>query len=104
MSPRFQPEVFDENLKIVTELEAIAKRKGCTPAQLAIAWIVALSKRDDMPEIFPIPGSTTVERVKENSTAVELSDGEMSDIQVVLDRCLVTGDRFPPQLMKFANS
>lgn len=100
MLPRFQPENFENNLKLVKELEKIAKQKDCTPAQLAIGWLRTLSKRKGMPEIFPIPGATTVERVKENAVEVELTDREMEAIVGILKRCEVLGDRYPPQFMK----
>lgn len=92
--PRFQPENFPINLKLVKELEVLAKKKKCTPAQLALGWHVSLSKRPGMPKIFPIPGATTAERVVENASAVELSDEEMWDIKGILDGCKVVGDRY----------
>lgn len=61
--PRFQKEHFGKNLKLVRELEKIAKRLGCTPAQLAISWVRSLSRKGWNPEIIPIPGSATVDRV-----------------------------------------
>ena len=78
--PRFQPENFDTNMKLVHKLEALARKKRCTTAQLALGWLRALSKREGMPEIFPIPGATTVEKVKENGTEVELMEKDMEEI------------------------
>ena len=101
--PRFQPENFEVNMKLVKELENIAKKKNCTPAQLALGWHVSLSKRPGMPEIIPIPGATTVERVKENAGAVELTDEEMEEIKGILDSCKVIGDRYHAMGMKMVN-
>jgi pyridoxine 4-dehydrogenase len=70
MLPRFQPEVFEENLKLVTELKKLADKKGCTPGQIDIAWVKAQSGKPGMPVIIPLPGATTAERIKENMTDV----------------------------------
>ena len=102
--PRFYPENFEINLKLVKELEQIAKKKDCSPAQLALGWLLSLSKQPGMPEIIPIPGATTAERVKENTAAVELSDGEMKDIQGILDGFKTAGDRYHVMGMKFADA
>jgi pyridoxine 4-dehydrogenase len=101
--PRFQPENFENNMKLVRELEKIAKKKKCTPAQLALGWVRSLSKRGGMPEIIPIPGATTVERVLENSVEVELTEGEMDEIDSVLANCEVIGDRYHSFGMKHVN-
>ena len=101
--PRFQPANFDINLKLVKELEKIAVRKSCTSAQLALGWLVTLSKQPGMPTIIPIPGATTVDRVQENSTVVELSTGEMKEIEEILDRTEVVGDRYHGWGMKLTN-
>jgi pyridoxine 4-dehydrogenase len=101
--PRFQPENFENNMKLVRELEKIAKKKKCTPAQLALGWVRSLSKREGMPEIIPIPGATTVECVLENSVEVELTDEEMDEIDLVLANCEVIGDRYHSFGMKFVN-
>ncbi|KAI0204480.1 voltage-gated shaker-like K+ channel, subunit [Astrocystis sublimbata] len=93
--PRFQPGNFEANLRLVEQVEELAKTKGCTPAQLAINWTVALSKRAGMPTILPIPGSTTVERVDENSKVVDITDGEMSRIDAVLADFQTAGGRYP---------
>src|SRR5258708_8838072 len=59
-NPRFQGENFQQNLALVRRIEALADRKGCTPAQLALAWLLA------HPEVVPIPGSTDPNRIGEN--------------------------------------
>lgn len=101
--PRFQPGNFENNMKLVQELEKIAKKKKCTPAQLALGWVRSLSKREGMPEIIPIPGATTVERVLENLVEVELTQGEMDEIDSVLANCEVIGDRYHSFGMKHVN-
>lgn len=101
--PRFQPENFKVNIKLVEELEKIASKKGCRPSQLALGWLLSLSKQRGMPEIIPIPGATTVERVKENSVVVMLSDEEMKEIDSILGSFEVNGDRYHAMGMKHIN-
>ena len=93
--PRFRPENFDVNLQLVKQVEALAQKKGCTPAQLAIGWCIALSRRPGMPTIIPIPGATTVERVKENTKLIDLTDEEMREIDATLAKFEVAGGRYP---------
>jgi len=97
-NPRFQGENFQKNLDLVARVEAIAKRKGCTPAQLAIAWL--LSRGDD---IVPIPGSTRPERVEENAAAVGigLSRDEMDELDSV--GAIVAGQRYTEGGMRAVN-
>ena len=103
--PRFQPPNFENNMKLVKEVETLAQKKNCTSAQLALAWVVSLSKKKGMPTIIPIPGATTADRVIENGKAsdVELSDEEMVEIDQILATCEVTGDRYHPAGMKMIN-
>lgn len=79
--PRFQGEAFDANLALVAAVETIAAEKGCTPAQLAIAWLLA--QGDD---IVPIPGSKSAARVRENAGAadVTLSADDLSRIEAAV--------------------
>src|ERR687889_206458 len=65
--PRFQGENFQRNLDLVRHVEQVASRKGCTPAQIALAWL--LHQGDD---VVPIPGTTRVRRVEENAAAAEI--------------------------------
>ncbi len=105
MLPRFQPPNFENNIKLVKKLETLAQKKGCTSAQLALAWVVNLSSKKGMPTIIPIPGATTVERVIENGKAseVELNEEEMAEIDQMLATCEVAGDRYHPAGMKSIN-
>ncbi|KAL1861587.1 hypothetical protein VTK73DRAFT_7010 [Phialemonium thermophilum] len=93
--PRFQPDVFHINLELVKQVEKLAKQKGCTPSQLALGWVRALSKRPGMPTIIPIPGATTVERVNENSKPIDLSLEELDEIDATLAKFEVKGNRYP---------
>src|SRR5215217_7524209 len=79
-SPRFQGENFAKNLEVVKEIEKIAKRKGVTPAQLAIAWL--LHQGDD---VVPIPGSRSIAHLEENTAAadVELTRDELARIETI---------------------
>jgi aryl-alcohol dehydrogenase-like predicted oxidoreductase len=66
-NPRFQGENFYKNLELVRRVEGVAAAKGCTPAQLALAWLLAQGK-----DIVPIPGSTVRSRVEENAAAADI--------------------------------
>lgn len=93
--PRFQKDNFEKNVTLVEKVEEIANKKGCTPAQLAIGWTIAISRRPDMPTIIPIPGATTAERVEENSKLVEITDEEMAEIDAILAKFTTAGERYP---------
>ncbi|KAF2804768.1 Aldo/keto reductase [Mytilinidion resinicola] len=93
--PRFQPDVFDENLKLVREVETIAKQKSVTPAQIAISWILAKSGQDGYPVIIPIPGATTEERINENMNPIPLTKKDVAAIDDALKRVTVKGNRYP---------
>ncbi|OJD33770.1 aldo keto reductase [Diplodia corticola] len=102
--PRFQRDNFEKNLDLLRALEKFAKNKNCTPAQLAIGWVLAISKRPDMPVIIPIPGATTAERVEENSTIVGITDEDMQEIDTILASFEVAGTRYPEQVMHMTNT
>lgn len=101
--PRFQPDVFHLNLKLVKQLEQIAKSKNVTLAQTAIAWVLAQNKLAGVPLTIPIPGCTTVPRVEENLQQVELSDEELSEIDGILKEIPVHGDRYGGVYARFMN-
>lgn len=94
--PRFQPANFENNMILVRKLQNLAQRKNCTSAQLALAWLISLSKQNGMPRIIPIPGATTVAHGIENGKAgeIELNEEEMVEIDRVLATCEVAGDRY----------
>ncbi|KAJ9661848.1 hypothetical protein H2201_006328 [Coniosporium apollinis] len=91
-APRFSEENFPKNLKLVDEISALAKEKGCTPTQLTLAWLMA--QGDD---IFPIPGTTKVERLEENvgSLKVKLTKEEEQRIRKACEEAEVHGSRYP---------
>lgn len=95
-APRFQGENFAKNLELVDRVRGIAERKGITPAQLALAWV--LSKGDD---IVPIVGTTKVHRVEENLGAldVSLSAGEIAEIESLMPEEAVAGTRYAQEQM-----
>jgi len=95
--PRFQADAFDQNVKLVEAVEKVAKRKGFTTAQVAIAWVVRQGA-------IPIPGSSKMERVVQNSKAVELSDEDMTEIQKILETMPVAGARYGPAHQKLLNA
>ncbi len=73
-------------------------------AQVAIGWVSTLSQRPGMPTIIPLPGATTVERVKENSELVLLDASEMNLIDEILARMPVKGHRWPVFLQPFSDN
>ena len=95
--PRFAPEMRAANQKLVALLDELAAAKGCTPAQLALAWLLA-----QKPWIVPIPGTRKLARLEENlaSAELELSSGELSRINAALEKVEVVGDRYPEALEK----
>ena len=103
--PRFQPPNFENNMILVKKLENLAQRKSCTSAQLALAWLISLSKKNGMPKIIPIPGATTIAHAIENGKAgeIELNEEEIAEIDQVLATCEVAGDRYHPAGMRNIN-
>ena len=95
---RFYPENFDKNLKLVEELEKIAAKKGCKPGQIGLAWVKAQGKKAGMPTIIPIPGATTEERIEENMVDVGLSEGDLREIDALIARVPISGDRYNQQM------
>ena len=95
--PRFAPENMSKNAQLGAEVQKLAKTKGCTSAQLALAWIRTLSGRDGLHTIIPIPGSTTEARAIENSKSkdVTLSEVEMHQLKDIMNRTEVAGARYP---------
>jgi aryl-alcohol dehydrogenase-like predicted oxidoreductase len=94
--PRFSAENFPKNLKLVDQITALAREKGVTPGQLTLAWLLA--QGDD---IFPIPGTTKLDRLKENLGAleVELSGDEEKQIRKASEEAEVAGTRYDASFM-----
>jgi aryl-alcohol dehydrogenase-like predicted oxidoreductase len=99
-SPRFQGENFTRNLELVAEVERIAQEKGCTPAQLALAWVLA--QGDD---IVAIPGSKRRSKLEDNAgaLAVTLSDEDRARIDRILPPGAAAGERYAPAQMQALN-
>jgi len=93
--PRFTPEAIKENQAFVTLLSEVAQRKKATPAQIALAWLLAQE-----PWIVPIPGTTKLARLEENAGAaeVELTGEELGEIEVAASKLTVHGNRYPEHL------
>lgn len=99
-SPRFQGDNFSKNLEVVARITAIAERKGVTPGQLALAWVLA--QGDD---IVPIPGTKRRTYLEENVTAtkVAITAAELAEIADILPRGVASGERYPASMMAFLN-
>ena len=95
--PRFTPEARKANQTIVDVLRNIAEKKQATPAQIALAWLLARK-----PWIVPIPGTTKLERLKENieAVAVELTSEDLRAIDLAASKVTIQGARYPEELEK----
>jgi aryl-alcohol dehydrogenase-like predicted oxidoreductase len=95
--PRFSPEAREANLALVDLLKDVAARKGATPAQIALAWLLA-----QKPWIVPIPGTTKLHRLEENlgSTAVQLTADDLREIDAAASRIELKGERLPEGALK----
>ena len=91
-NPRFQGENFQRNLEFVERVREIAEEKNATPAQLALAWVLAQGE-----DIVPIPGTKRRERLEENVAAldVELTDADLERIEAAFPKGATAGDRYP---------
>jgi aryl-alcohol dehydrogenase-like predicted oxidoreductase len=89
--PRFQEENFQKNLDLVAKIEEIAREKGCTPAQLALAWVLAQGE-----DIAPIPGTKRRKYLEQNLEAIniKLTPGDLARIDEVAPKGVATGDRY----------
>lgn len=93
--PKFQDGVLQANMRLTDEVEKLAVLKGCTVAQVAIAWVRGISGRNGLGLIVPIPGATTEARVLENTKEVTLTEAEMNEIDEILKKNKSVGDRYP---------
>ena len=96
-SPRFTPEARKANQVVIDLLARIGEQKGATPAQIALAWLLA-----QKPWIVPIPGSRKLERLDENigAAAVELKPDDLREIESALSEITIQGDRYSQALTK----
>jgi aryl-alcohol dehydrogenase-like predicted oxidoreductase len=99
-SPRFQGENFQRNLDLAGRIESLARRKKCTPAQLALAWVLAQGKH-----IVPIPGTKRRRYLEENVAALqlELTPSDLAEISAALPTGLAAGERYPERGMLAVN-
>jgi aryl-alcohol dehydrogenase-like predicted oxidoreductase len=95
--PRFNPENFERNLKLLPVLEEVAAAKGCTPGQLALAWLLAKGE-----DIVPLPGTKQAARVDENLDAMDviLDDADIAKLESVFKPGVTAGTRYPAGQMK----
>ncbi len=93
--PRFTPDALKANQALIDLLASIAKRKNATPAQIALAWLLA-----QKPWIAPIPGTTKLHRLDENigALSVEPTSGDLRDIDAAASKITVQGARYPERL------
>ncbi len=92
--PRFSPENYAQNLKLLAPYRALARGAGCTPAQLALAWLLHKG-----PDIIPIPGTTSVEHLKEDLVAADVkpSPEVLAKAEALVNQKTVAGDRYSEQ-------
>jgi aryl-alcohol dehydrogenase-like predicted oxidoreductase len=98
--PRFTEEARKANLAVVDLLKQIAQRKNATPAQIALAWLLA-----QKPWIVPIPGTTKINRLEENigSTSIELTREDLDEINTAASKIPVRGERLPESILRMSN-
>jgi aryl-alcohol dehydrogenase-like predicted oxidoreductase len=98
--PRFQGENFEKNIRLVSEVEAMAKEKGCTTAQLALAWVLAQGE-----DIVPIPGTKHVRYLEENIGAldVKLTSEDLQRLDQILPPGAAAGERYHARGMETVN-
>jgi aryl-alcohol dehydrogenase-like predicted oxidoreductase len=98
--PRFTPEARKANKVVIDLLATIGQQKGATPAQIALAWLLA-----QKPWIVPIPGSRKLERLDENigALAVELSPNDLQGIESAISKITVQGTRYPQEIERLIN-
>ncbi|WP_320172138.1 aldo/keto reductase [Maridesulfovibrio sp.] len=101
MLPRFQGKAYENNKNIADSLTVIAAQKGCSLAQLSLAWVMA--QRDN---IIPIPGTTKIRNLDSNidAASIRLTDSELSEINTILAGSTVQGERYTPEGMKGVNA
>ncbi|HVE80034.1 MAG TPA: aldo/keto reductase [Gemmatimonadaceae bacterium] len=99
-SPRFQGENFQKNLDLVRHIEVLARAKGCTPSQLALAWLLARG-----PDIVPIPGTKRVKYLEENVGALDvtLTPADLRRIDDIAPKGVAAGDRYHEAGMQTVN-
>jgi aryl-alcohol dehydrogenase-like predicted oxidoreductase len=99
-NPRFQGDNLQKNLELVEELERMAKEKGATPAQLALAWLLTRGEN-----VVPIPGSRRIERLVENAAAthIRLNENDLHRLELIAPVGAAVGTRYPEPMMAALN-
>jgi len=100
-NPRFQAEAFEENLRLADRVAELAEGIGATPAQVALAWVLA--KGDDL---VPIPGTKSPKRLEENAAAADLNltDAQVTELDEAISREAVRGARYDESGMSMLNN
>ena len=100
LSPRFQGENFQKNLELVDRIQAMAREKGCTPSQLALAWVIGRADH-----IVTIPGTKRRKYLEENvgADAIRLTEEDLRRIDEIAPRGVAAGERYPAALMGSIN-
>lgn len=98
--PRFQGDNFLKNLELVEKIRVLAAEKGCTPSQLAIAWVLAQGE-----DIITIPGTKRIKYLEENigSENVQLTREDLQSIEAIMPAGIVSGARYPEKFMPYLN-
>jgi len=99
-NPRFAQEVFETNLKLAEAVKKLAAKKNCTPAQFALAWVLAQGN-----EMIPIPGTKRVKYLEDNmgALAVQLTEADLKETNETFGELKVAGERYAPELMTTVN-
>lgn len=99
-NPRFQGENFAKNMALVARVEEVAKRRNCTPAQLALAWLLAKHEN-----VIPIPGTTSMKRLEENVAAADivLSDDDLERLEEASPEGAAAGERYDAAMLGLVN-
>ena len=100
ISPRFAADARAANMAVVDLLKRVAKKKNATPAQIALAWLLA-----QKPWIVPIPGTKNLSRLEENLGAVnvELTADDLGEIEEAASKIPVKGERLPEAVLQYTN-
>jgi aryl-alcohol dehydrogenase-like predicted oxidoreductase len=99
-NPRFGEKAIESNRKLADAVKEFATKKGCTPAQLALAWVMAQGE-----DLVPIPGTKRVAYLEDNMGAlnVKLTEGERRDLATRFAQIDVVGERYAPEMMSLVN-
>lgn len=99
-SPRFQAENFEQNLELVKRIEEMARKRGCTSAQLALGWVLAQGS-----DIVPIPGTKKTRHLEENIAALDLqlTESELAELEEIAPHGVAAGMRYPEAGMQLVN-